>query len=85
MKAVRTGILASLLIGFGAVAFSPAVLFADLTNLVTAQLANTVLMVQTVAAQAGVIVPNTASGADSASICLSGGGACAERGEQRLQ
>ncbi len=82
MRILRIAILATILTIVAGVAFSPQFLFADFQMLVARQLSNTVLMVETVAATAGAIYPNTVSGSDSASICLSGGslaaGVCSE-------
>ena len=56
----------------------PSDIRADFTLLVSRYLGGTVTMIETVAGAQGNIVTNTTDGADSASICYSGGGACSD-------
>lgn len=82
---IRIALLAFLVGALSVVASLPAVSYADLTMLVARYLGNTVTMIETVASTQGNIVTNTVDGADSGSICLSGGGACGSSRGGRIQ
>jgi hypothetical protein len=85
MRFLRVAALSITLTLVAGIAFAPQFLFADLQTIVTKYLADTTIFSGGTAGQTVNLVNNTVSGADSAIMCIGGGGACLEARGARIQ